>query len=186
MSRRRRPEKREILPDPKFKDQILSKFMNNLMMDGKKSVAEGIVYGAMETMQTRAKSDPIGLFHDALNNVKPQIEVRSRRVGGATYQVPVEVRPERAQALAIRWLITAALGNDNVGAALGRAARCRQQPRQCGQEARRHPPHGRRQPRVQPLPLVRRASSPKPAGVEVLSLSKDRDTSRGIPRLRPG
>jgi small subunit ribosomal protein S7 len=107
MSRRRRPEKRVILPDPKYKDQILSKFMNNLMMDGKKSVAESIVYGAMETMETRAKSDPIQLFHDALNNVKPQIEVRSRRVGGATYQVPVEVRPERAQALAIRWLITA-------------------------------------------------------------------------------
>ena len=108
MSRRRRPEKRVILPDPKFKDQILSKFMNNLMMDGKKSIAESIVYGAMETMETRAKSDPIQLFHDALNNVKPQIEVRSRRVGGATYQVPVEVRPERAQALAIRWLIIAA------------------------------------------------------------------------------
>ncbi len=110
MSRRRRPEKREILPDPKFKDQILSKFMNNLMMDGKKSVAESIVYGAMETMETRAKSDPIQMFHDALNNVKPQIEVKSRRVGGATYQVPMEVRPERAQALAIRWLITAARG----------------------------------------------------------------------------
>ena len=108
MSRRRRPEKRVILPDLQYKDQILSKFMNNLMMDGKKSVAEGIVYGAMSTMETRAKADPIQLFHDALNNVKPQIEVRSRRVGGATYQVPVEVRPERAQALAIRWLITAA------------------------------------------------------------------------------
>jgi small subunit ribosomal protein S7 len=108
MSRRRRPEKREILPDPKFKDIILSKFMNNLMLDGKKSVAESIVYGALETMETRAKSDPVQLFHNALDNVKPQIEVRSRRVGGATYQVPVEVRPERAQALAIRWLITAA------------------------------------------------------------------------------
>ena len=108
MSRRRRPEKREIMTDPKFNDQILSKFMNNLMLDGKKSVAESIVYGALETMETRAKSDPVQLFHDALNNVKPQIEVRSRRVGGATYQVPVEVRPERAQALAIRWLITAA------------------------------------------------------------------------------
>jgi small subunit ribosomal protein S7 len=108
MSRRRRPEKREILPDPKFKDIILSKFMNNLMLDGKKSVAESIVYGALETMETRAKSDPVQLFHSALDNVKPQIEVRSRRVGGATYQVPVEVRPERAQALAIRWLITAA------------------------------------------------------------------------------
>ena len=108
MSRRRRPEKREILPDPKYGDQVLSKFMNNLMLDGKKSVAESIVYGALETMETRAKADPVGLFHNALENVKPQIEVRSRRVGGATYQVPVEVRPERAQALAIRWLISAA------------------------------------------------------------------------------
>ena len=108
MSRRRRPEKRVILPDPKFGDQILSKFMNNLMLDGKKSVAESIVYGAMETMETKGKANPVELFHSALENVKPQIEVRSRRVGGATYQVPVEVRPERAQALAIRWLITAA------------------------------------------------------------------------------
>src|SRR6218665_3974441 len=108
MSRRRRPEKREILPDPKFGDQTLSKFMNNLMLDGKKSVAESIVYGALETMETRAKADPVQLFHSALDNVRPQIEVRSRRVGGATYQVPVEVRPERSQALAIRWLISAA------------------------------------------------------------------------------
>ena len=108
MARRRRPEKRIILPDPRFGDMILSKFMNNLMLDGKKSVAEGIVYGAMETVETRAKRDPIGVFHDALNNVKPGIEVRSRRVGGATYQVPVEVRAERSQALAIRWLISAA------------------------------------------------------------------------------
>ena len=92
MSRRRRPEKREILPDPKYGDQVLSKFMNNLMLDGKKSVAESIVYGALETMETRAKADPVQLFHSALDNVKPQIEVR----------------PERAQALAIRWLITAA------------------------------------------------------------------------------
>ena len=110
MSRRRRPEKREILPDPRFKDQILSKFMNNLMLDGKKSVAESIVYGALETVEARAKREPLGVFHDALNNIKPGIEVRSRRVGGATYQVPVEVRPERAQALAIRWLISAARG----------------------------------------------------------------------------
>ncbi|MCX7863673.1 MAG: 30S ribosomal protein S7 [Novosphingobium sp.] len=108
MSRRRRPEKREILPDPKFGDAVLSKFMNNLMLDGKKSVAERIVYGALDSLQAKAKTDPVQLFHDALNNVKPQIEVRSRRVGGATYQVPVEVRPERAQALAIRWLINAA------------------------------------------------------------------------------
>jgi small subunit ribosomal protein S7 len=108
MSRRRRPEKREVLPDPRFGDITLTKFMNSVMLDGKKSVAEGIVYGALDTIEARAKRDPIGIFHDALNNVKPGIEVRSRRVGGATYQVPVEVRPERAQALAIRWLITAA------------------------------------------------------------------------------
>ena len=108
MSRRRRPEKREILPDPKFGDLVLSKFMNSVMLDGKKSVAEGIVYGAFETVESRAKRDPLGVFHDALNNIKPGIEVRSRRVGGATYQVPVEVRTERARALAIRWLITAA------------------------------------------------------------------------------
>ena len=108
MSRRRRPEKRVILPDPRFGDLILSKFMNNLMLDGKKSAAERIVYGALETVEQRAKKNPIETFHEALDNVKPGIEVRSRRVGGATYQVPVEVRPERAQALAIRWLITAA------------------------------------------------------------------------------
>ena len=110
MARRRRPEKREILPDPKFGDEVLSKFMNSVMYDGKKSVAESIVYGALDTVQTRAKRDPIGVFHDALNNIRPGIEVRSRRVGGATYQVPVEVRPERSQALAIRWLISAARG----------------------------------------------------------------------------
>jgi small subunit ribosomal protein S7 len=108
MARRRRPEKREILPDPKFGDIILSKFMNSVMLDGKKSVAESIVYGALETVETRAKRDPLQVFHDALNNIRPGIEVRSRRVGGATYQVPVEVRPDRSQALAIRWLISAA------------------------------------------------------------------------------
>ena len=105
MSRRRRPEKREILPDPKFGDIVLSKFMNSVMLDGKKSVAENIVYGALDTVETRLKRDPIGVFHDALNNVKPGIEVRSRRVGGATYQVPVEVPPRRARTLAVRWLV---------------------------------------------------------------------------------
>ncbi len=108
MARRRRPEKREILPDPKFGDEVLSKFMNSVMLDGKKSVAEGIVYTALDTVEQRAKKDPLAVFHEALNNVKPNIEVRSRRVGGATYQVPVEVRYERAQALAIRWLIASA------------------------------------------------------------------------------
>jgi small subunit ribosomal protein S7 len=105
MSRRRRPEKREVLPDPRFGDVVLTKFMNSVMLDGKKSVAEGIVYGALDTIEARAKRDPIGVFHDALNNVKPGIEVRSRRVGGATYQVPVEVPPRRARTLAVRWLI---------------------------------------------------------------------------------
>src|SRR3546814_3228213 len=104
MSRRRRTEKRVILPDLKFGDQVLSKFMNSGMLDGKKYVAECIAYGALDTVENKAKKDPLQLFHDALNNVKPGIEVRSRRVGGATYQVPVEVRPDRAQALAIRWL----------------------------------------------------------------------------------
>ena len=113
MARRRRPEKRIILPDPKFGDEVLSKFMNSVMLDGKKSVAESIVYGALETVQTRAKRDPIGVFHDALNNIRTGIEVRSRRVGGATYQVPVEVRPERSQALAIRWIISAARGRND-------------------------------------------------------------------------
>ena len=108
MARRRRPERREILPDPRFGDTVLSKFMNSVMLDGKKSVAESIVYGALESVEARAKKEPIGVFHEALATIRPNIEVRSRRVGGATYQVPVEVRPDRAQALAIRWLITAA------------------------------------------------------------------------------
>ena len=114
MSRRHKAERREVNPDPKFNDLIVSKFMNSIMKEGKKSVAERIVYGALDKMQSRAKSDPIQLFHSALENVMPAVEVRSRRVGGATYQVPVEVRPERRQALAIRWLITAARGrNEN-------------------------------------------------------------------------
>jgi small subunit ribosomal protein S7 len=110
MSRRHRAEKREVLPDPKFGDVVLSRFLNVLMYDGKKSVAEGIVYAAMDTLKKKGgpNSDPLRLFHEALDNVKPAVEVRSRRVGGATYQVPVEVRPERRQALAIRWIIDSA------------------------------------------------------------------------------
>ncbi len=108
MSRRHRAEKREVLPDPKHGDQTVTKFMNCLMYHGKKSVTERIVYGAFEEVQRRTSQDPIQVFHEALDNVSPAVEVRSRRVGGATYQVPVEVRPERRKALAIRWLITAA------------------------------------------------------------------------------
>ncbi len=107
MSRRHAAEKREVLPDAKYGDRVVSKFMNNLMTDGKKSVAETIVYNAFERVQTRLRREPVEVFHEALDNVKPSVEVRSRRVGGATYQVPVEVRPERREALAIRWLIDA-------------------------------------------------------------------------------
>ena len=108
MSRRHRAEKREVIPDPKFGDIVVSKFMNSLMQDGKKSAAESIVYGAFDIVQSKTKQEPVAVFHQALDNVAPHVEVRSRRVGGATYQVPVDVRPERRQALAIRWLISAA------------------------------------------------------------------------------
>ncbi len=107
MSRRHAAEKREVLPDAKFGDRILTKFMNNLMIDGKKSVAESIVYNAFDRVEEKLKRAPVEVFHEALDNIKPSVEVRSRRVGGATYQVPVEVRPERREALAIRWLIKA-------------------------------------------------------------------------------
>jgi ribosomal protein S7 len=159
MSRRHRAEKREVIPDPKFGDVTLSKFMNSIMRDGKKSTAERIVYGAFDTIESRAKQDPLGVFHQALENVMPAIEVRSRRVGGATYQVPVEVRPDRRQALAIRWLITAARGRnertmvDRLSAELhGRG----EQSGGCRQEARGHAPDGRCQPCLLALPLVTR------------------------------
>ena len=123
MSRRHAAEKRQILPDPKFGDLILSKFINNLMLDGKKSIAESIVYDALDIAEKKAQNDNLpadedgesegrtgglGVFHRALNKIKPKVEVRSRRVGGATYQVPVEVRPSRRTALAMRWLVDAA------------------------------------------------------------------------------
>ena len=105
MSRRRATEKREVMPDPKYGDVVVSKFMNSLMLAGKKSIAERILYGAFDEIERRARQDPVQVFHNALENVKPAIEVRSRRVGGATYQVPIEVRTARGQALAIRWII---------------------------------------------------------------------------------
>lgn len=110
MSRRHAAEKRPVLPDAKYGDTVLSKFMNCLMYKGKKSAAEGIVYGALDQIKTKTTQDSLQVFHDALENVKPSVEVRSRRVGGATYQVPVEVRSERAQALGIRWIISSARG----------------------------------------------------------------------------
>ena len=105
MSRRHAAEKREVLPDAKYGDRVLSKFMNNLMIDGKKSVAERIVYSALERIEAKVKRAPVEMFHEALDNIKPSVEVRSRRVGGATYQVPVEVKPARALALGLRWIV---------------------------------------------------------------------------------
>ena len=108
MSRRHSAEKREILPDPKFGNAVVTKFMNSVMQAGKKSVAESIVYGALDLIESKTKQNPLTVFQQALDNVMPSIEVRSRRVGGATYQVPVEVRTSRRQALGIRWIISAA------------------------------------------------------------------------------
>jgi small subunit ribosomal protein S7 len=105
MSRRRAAEKRKILPDPKYKDLVVAKFTNSLMVDGKKSVAERIIYGAFDMIEKKAGQDPLKTFLEAIENVKPGVEVRSRRVGGATYQIPIEVRSERRQALAIRWIV---------------------------------------------------------------------------------
>jgi small subunit ribosomal protein S7 len=112
MSRRHAAEKREIIADPKFGNIVVSKFMNAIMYDGKKSVAEQIVYGALDIIENKTKQNPLSVFQQALDNVMPSIEVRSRRVGGATYQVPVEVRTSRRQALGIRWLISAARGRN--------------------------------------------------------------------------
>ena len=107
MPRRRVIGQRKILPDPKFKSELLAKFVNILMVDGKKSTAEKIVYDALNKIKSKSKDEPINVFNEAINNIRPTVEVRSRRVGGATYQVPVEVRPKRSQALALRWLIDA-------------------------------------------------------------------------------
>jgi len=112
MSRRHRAERREVLPDPKFGNVVVTKFMNSIMYAGKKSVAEQIVYGAFDIIEGKTKQNPVGVFQQALDNVMPTIEVRSRRVGGATYQVPVEVRTDRRQALGIRWLIASARGRN--------------------------------------------------------------------------
>ena len=106
MSRRHAAEKREILPDAKFGDLVITKFINSVMLQGKKSTAERIVYGALDKISDKTGTDPVKTFHEAVENIKPAVEVRSRRVGGATYQVPVEVRPDRRQALAFRWLVS--------------------------------------------------------------------------------
>ena len=131
MPRRREVPKRPITPDPKFRDQLVAKFANCLMYDGKKSVAEAVLYNALEKVESRGKDDPLKLFRTALDNIRPSVEVKSRRVGGSNYQVPVEIRPERRNALSIRWLIQAArargeksmeekLANESLDAAAGR------------------------------------------------------------------
>ncbi len=104
MPRRREVPKRKILPDPKYSDRMVGRFTNVIMKDGKKSTAERIVYGAFEVIEKKTRNDPLAMFRRALDNIRPRVEVKSRRVGGATYQVPVEVRPERANSLAMRWL----------------------------------------------------------------------------------
>lgn len=108
--RRRRPVKREVLPDPKFGSKLVSKFVNCMMLDGKKGVSESAFYKAMEIIEKKTQKDPVEVFVQSLENVKPLVEVKSRRVGGATYQVPVEIRPERRQALGIRWIINYSRG----------------------------------------------------------------------------
>ena len=113
MSRRRKAVKREVMPDPKFSDVVVSKFTSCLMYDGKRSTAEKIVYGAFEVIEKKSGTEPVKIFHEALENVQPQLEVRSRRVGGATYQVPVEVKTKRSQTLALRWLLEAARKRKN-------------------------------------------------------------------------
>ena len=155
--RRRAAEKREVLPDPKFGDAVVTKFVNSLKYDGKKSVAEHTLYAAFDRMKARTGKDPVGMFHEALDNVKPALEVRSRRVGGATYQVPVEVRPERRQALAIRWIIQIAQKRSEktmTERLAGEAARRGQRPGCRLQEARGHAADGRGQPRLLALSLV--------------------------------
>ena len=134
--------KRPILPDPKFGSKVLARFINKVMLRGKKSVAELITYDALEMIGTRTGRDPMDIFTQALGNAMPLVEVRPRRVGGATYQVPMEVRPDRRQAMAMRWLISYARH--------GRS----EQPGQLHQEARGHPQDGRSQQGLRPLPLV--------------------------------
>ena len=112
MPRRREVEKRPTQPDPKYGDRMVGRFMNVIMLDGKKSTAERIIYGAFDMIESKTRNDPLSMFRRALDNVRPRIEVKSRRVGGATYQVPIEVRPERATSLAMRWLIQSARSRD--------------------------------------------------------------------------
>ena len=162
MPRRREVPKRRIIPDPKFKDKLVAKFTNSLMLSGKKATAEGILYGAFDIVRDRFKEEPIEVFRKALDNVKPKLEVKSRRVGGATYQVPVEVRPERRVALAMRWLVTYSRGRGEKTMRERLAAElrgCCPKPWQCREEEGRHTQDGGGEQGVRPLPLVDRRPS---------------------------
>ena len=163
MPRKGEVPKRDSLPDPKYTDAPLdvrkrvTKFMNTVMTRGKKSTAEGIVYGAFDLIEKRAKQEPLKVFDAALNNVKPKLEVKSRRVGGSTYQVPVDVRPERSQALGMRWLVIYSRDRGEKTMVEKLAAEildASQQPRQRGEEARRHAQDGGSEQGVRALPLV--------------------------------
>src|SRR4051794_26872741 len=165
MPRRRVAAKREVVPDPIYNSQLATKFINGLMWGGKKSVAEGIFYGALEEIQRRTSDDPLKTFKKAMENVKPRVEVKSRRVGGSTYQVPIEVSQSRGQSLAIRWLVslsrsrggksmTERLAAEAMGAPRDRAQGRGRQPRQRRQEARGPAPNGRREQGLRALPWV--------------------------------
>jgi small subunit ribosomal protein S7 len=160
MPRRREVPKRDILPDPKFGSVDLSKFMNVIMESGKKAVAERIIYGALDQVEKKSGKDPLEIFIVALNNIKPMVEVKSRRVGGANYQVPVEVRPVRRVALAMRWLKESARkrGEKSMAQRLANELlEAGRRPRRRDEEARRSAPHGRGEQGLLALPLLSRA-----------------------------
>src|SRR4029453_15256531 len=164
MPRRREVPKREILPDPLYNSQLVTKFVNVVMKDGKKSVAERILYDALENIRGKTQDAPMKVLKRAIENVKPAVEVKSRRVGGSTYQVPVEVRPSRKLALSMRWIINTAMsrGEKTMRArrAGGRAPGRRREPRRRHQEEGRHAPHGGSQQGLRPLSLVKRLVRP--------------------------
>ena len=179
MPRRREVPKRKVLPDPKYQDRMVTKFSNILMIGGKRATAEKIVYGAFDIIESRYKEDPVEVFRKALDAVKPKVEVKSRRVGGATYQVPVEVRAERRMALAMRWLVSYSRARGEKTMVERRAQGSGRGSRQRGQEARRRAQDGRRQQGVRPLPLVVRASPTTP-------LAREGARQTGIPERSCG
>src|SRR5215216_421282 len=155
MPRRREIPKRELAADPLYSSTLVTKFINTVMSDGKKSTAEHILYQSFDIIKERTGDDPLKVFKKALDNVKPSLEVKSRRVGGSNYQVPVEVNPNRRLSLSIRWLVAfARRRQDHAGKARERADGCSQPSRRCGEEARRHASDGRGEQSIRALPLV--------------------------------